>query len=333
LSAAYALLVGGYRLSTAPLLGLNRVKSVLAVTALGLAGMFAAYTVLSDLGFERLPAVLLSQLSGVILISVLSGATVGFAVGGLRVRPRRPSDIFRVRQEVLRKVQPPRFWVLLFDSLPQMLFGTLFFIFIFGDRLVLWISSAARISGYSASYQIGLDSALLIIVPISVIQLPLIRRLGERLEDLALQTRGSEGSAFARGVGDLYSDLLTRIALPTGAICATAYVFSADLVGLAGGDGSSTRVFETGILGMFLFSIFLTNAALLGMFRRTMLTGVLLLVAAVMNIVLTLGFVTFVALGAAVLGFVLASLFLACASFIAIATMNRRADHAYYAAV
>ena len=67
--------------------------------------------------------------------------------------------------------------------------------------------------------------------------------------------------------------------------------------------------------------------------RRTALTGALLLVAAIMNIVLTSVFASLIAPAAAVLGFLLSSLFLAVASLISIARMSRRADHAYYAAV
>jgi O-antigen/teichoic acid export membrane protein len=235
--------------------------------------------------------------------------------------------------EALRKVQPPRFWVLLFDSLPQFLFGTMFFLFLFGDRLVLWISSTARASGYSSSYQIGVDSALLMVVPISATQLPLFLRLSERLDDLALRTGCADRAGFARGVGRSYSGLLTRVLIPASAICAVAFLLSDQIIGAVGGDSTSVTVFETAIVGMFMFSMFLSNAALLAMFRRTALTGALLLVAAIMNIVLTAAFMTLITPAAAVLGFVLSSLFLALGSLIAVARMSRHADHAYYAAV
>ena len=333
LSAAYALLVGGYRLAIAPLIGLNRMKSVFTVTALGLAGMFAAYTLLSDLGVERLMAVLLSQLVGVTLISVLSGVTLGVLVGGLRLRPAPPVDAFHIQTQVLRRVQPPRFWALLFDSLPQFLFGTWFFLFLFGDRLVLWISAVARTSGYNAGYQIGVDSALLMIVPISAIHVPLFMRLSERLDDLALRTRCYDRQGFARSIGQAYSALVMRVSIPAAAICAIALLLADQIIDAVGGDGTSVRVFRTAIIGMFMFSLFLSNAALLAIFRRTALTGALLLVAAIMNIVLTSVFASLIAPAAAVLGFLLSSLFLAVASLISIARMSRRADHAYYAAV
>jgi O-antigen/teichoic acid export membrane protein len=332
LSAAYVLLVGVYRLSTAPLLGLNRLRSVFAVTLFGLSGMFTSYTFFTEVGMDRLMSVLLSQVVGVALISGSSGVILGFAVGGFRAWSRPPARVLLVRPEELHNVRPPRLWALLFDSLPQLLFGTLFFLFLFADRLVLWVTSPARDAGYNMAYQIGVDTALVMIVPISAIQFPLMRRLSERLEDVALRTGCGDASTFSASVGGVYRLLMVRMAGAAGAICALAFTLSNEIVGIAGGDSSSVGVFEAALVGIFFSALFLSTAAFVMTFRRIADMGALLLVAAVTNVTVSVGFVMLVGPSWAVVGFVVGSLVLALASFAYVASLIRRADHAYYSA-
>jgi hypothetical protein len=330
LSAAYALLVGGYRLTTAPLLGMNRFGALLGVTIFGLVGMFASYAAFTDLGADRLTAVFLSQLVGVGLICGASALTL--AIGIRRPRAARPrSDILAVRSEDLRKIRPPRFWVLLFECIPQLVFGTLFFFFLFTDRLVLWLGPNASDPRSHIAYQIGIDTALLVLIPIGVVQLPLIRRLSEQLEDIALRTPLTGASAFAGSIRDLYSGLSLRMVAAALTVCGLAFLFSEEIVGLAGGDRSSVPVFDVGLLGIFFFSVFLTNSAFAMTFRRTAQMSVLLLVAFMVNVILS---ATASSIGtyAVVLGFVLSSFLLAVASLVDITRIIDSADHAYYAA-
>ena len=334
LGATYLGMIGAYRLAVTPVYAMKKFVALLVSSLAALAAMFTAYPLLTMAGVDRTTAVVASQLLG---LGALLGTSLLFLywfVFQEKEEERKPEDPpFYSLPEKPTKVNPPRFWVLAYDGLPYLLYGTMYFVFLFGDRLVSWFGGAGPFAvNYNSTYHIGVDIALLVLVPITAVKFPLIYRLSEYLEASSKDTAVPDTEAFSRKVARFHRGLSLRVLLAATVFTLLAGTFADGIVGFAGGMAESVAVFRYALVGIVLFSLFLSNAVFAMAFRRVMAMGVLLLVASGMNYALSGFFAVSFGPMAAVAGFVLASLFLAVTSSAYLVSLRRGGDYAYYAA-
>ncbi len=336
LSALYIVLIGFYRLLVAPVFALRKYVALIVTSVVALTGMFAAYQAFSAAGAARVPAVVGSQVVGLgLLLTVSLAFMIAFVFSEPEVA-RRPEDPpFYARREQPTKVNPPKFWVLALEGLPYLLYGTLYFVFLFGDRLISWFGAGVGpfALNYNRSYQIGVDIALLMLVPITAVKYPLIYRLSEYLERRSREASLTDPAPFAREVARYHNRLLLRVLVASVTFTGLAFVLAEPIViGLAGGNAESVAVFRLALVGIVLFSLFLSNAVFAMAFRRLGAMATILLAGSLLNYTLSASFAFGVGPNLAVLGFVISSSFLAAASSAYLADLRKRPDFAYYAA-
>jgi hypothetical protein len=114
------------------------------------------------------------------------------------------------------------------------------------------------------------------------------------------------------------------------------FVFSAFLLGdwivkAGGGNVESAMVFKWALLGIFFFSLFLTNSVFSFCFRKNKGIVSVLAIGCIFSYGLSYIFST-VDHWYSVFGFVLSSFFLAIASFFLVFDMLRKSDYVYYQA-
>ncbi len=335
LGTAYLLLLGAFRLAITPVFAMKRFVAVLVVSGAALVTMFGSLPVFRAVGLDPVASIVASQLLG---LGVMFAASLGFLhafVFAEREEPRRPDDPpFYSRHDVPKHVNPPRFWALAVDGVPYVVYGTLYFVYLFGDRLISWFAPGLGplALNYNGAYQIGVDLALLMLVPITAVKFPAIYRLSEALENASKGTPALDPQRFHRAVARLHNDLLLRVLAAAAVLIALGFLFAEPFVLFAGGTAESVSVFRLALLGVVAFSVFLANAVFAMALRRIGAMASLLVMAAVLNF--GLGAALLVAVGpyAPVLGFLISAVFLAVLSSGYLALLRHRPAYLYYSA-
>jgi len=334
LGSLYLTLIGFYRLAMAPVYAMRKFVALIVISVLALAAMFGIYRVLVFGGVDRPLAVIASQVAGLGVMLGTSVASMNAFVFADRDEPRRPEDPpFYAAHELPKHVNPPRFWVLVVEGVPYLLYGTMYFVFLFADRLVSWFGGPGPFAiNYNGPYQIGVDLALLMLVPITAVKFPLLYRFSEVLEKISKAAPAVGPDLFTRGVAAFHNRLTLRVAAAAVSFAGVAFLFGPEIVGFAGGDSRSVLVFRIALVGVVLFSLYLSNAVFAMAFRRIGAMGMFLFVGAILNYGLSAFFAANLGTNAAVLGFLLSSFFLAVASFAYLLGLRRSPDYAYYSA-
>lgn len=138
--------------------------------------------------------------------------------------------------------------------------------------------------------------------------------------------------SFGQGVARFHDGLLVRVVAASVLFAAVAFAFADGIVRFAGGDAQSVAIYRFALVGMVLFSVFLTNAVFAMAFRRIRAMAGLLVVAAAANYVLGALFAQAFGPQAVVFGFLVSALFLGASSSAYILRLRRSADYAYFAA-
>ena len=335
LSVAFLLLIGAYRLAMTPVFALKKFVALIAVSALALASMFTASRLLGAAGVDRVAAVVISQILGLAVLLCASLALLWSLVfTDTKEVPNPEEPPFYARRELPKNVRPPEFWTLAYEGTPYLVYGTMYFVFLFGDRLVSWFAPGLGplALNYNSTYQIGVDLALLLLVPITAVKFPLIYRLADYLEANSRASTVVRPQAFTQSVARFHNGLLVRVLVAAGTFAAFAYLGADGIVRIAGGDAQSASIFRLALVGVVLFSVFLANSVFAMAFRRIRVMAVLLVVAATLNYALGVLLARTVGPDAIVLGFILSALFLAGASSAYILRLRTSADFAYYSA-
>lgn len=335
LSVGFLLLIGAYRLAMTPVFALKKFVALVLASVLALVTMFVAFRVLGMAGMDRVGAVVASQVFG---LAVLLGTSVlfmrSFVFAERKEGPRSDDPPFYARRDLPTVVHPPRFWALAYDGVPYLVYGTMYFVFLFGDRLVSWFSPGLGplALNYNSTYQIGVDLALLLLVPITAIKFPLLYRLSEYLEATSRRSSAVHPQSFGQGVARFHDGLLVRVVAASVLFAAVAFAFADGIVRFAGGDAQSVAIYRFALVGVVLFSVFLTNAVFAMAFRRIRAMAGLLVVAAAANYVLGALFAQAFGPQAVVFGFLVSALFLGASSSAYVLRLRRSADYAYFAA-
>lgn len=324
-------MIGVYRLFATPVFAFRRFKALLLISFLALAVMFASYFILDSLGIDRVGSVITSQSLGLVVLIFISAYFAYRYIFSERVVSDEDEPPFYARPDLPKKVKPPRYWVLLYEGLPLILYGTLYFVFIFGDRLVTWIGAGPLIINYNRTYQIGVDLALLLLIPITGVKFTYIYRLSGELEKNLTEIDIANWPNFKIAMQRFYKRMVIGVSFFGGIFVFTAFLLGDWIVKYGGGSNESALVFKWALLGIFLFSLFLTNSVFSFCFRKNKGIVIVLAIGCILAYSLCYMFSN-IHHWYSVFGFVLGTFFLASASFFLVSDMLQRADYTYYQA-
>jgi len=325
----FLILIGTFRIFAAPIFAFKRFWALIVVSVSALATMFLSYFILAYLGLDRVMAVIGSQSLGLavlILTSVYFTYKYIFSEREVRDEDEPP---FYSRPFLPKKVKAPRYWVLAYEGLPLILYGTLYFVFIFSDRLVSWIGAGPLLLSYNRTYQIGVDLALLLLIPITGVKFTYLYTLSGYLEKNLKEINISDSKAFTTILKKFYKKMMIGVSLFGFLFLFIAFIFGDAIVFSAGGNAESATVFKWALLGIYFFSFFLTNSVFSFCFRKIKSIVIVLTLGCILAYTLCYMFST-IGHWYAVFGFVLSAMFLAMASLFVVLDMIKRADYVYY---
>src|SRR5208337_4687694 len=104
-----------------------------------------------------------AQVVGLAILDVITATECAFGVlrGKLNVGRQERNLPFYTALSSLKNVKPPRLSVVFLEVFPLFVFGTMFYVFLFLDRLTRWIpAGGSSVLVSSFRYQYGADVAL-----------------------------------------------------------------------------------------------------------------------------------------------------------------------------
>ncbi len=346
LTVVYFLLIGLFRLLVVPVYAMKRYLTLFAGALVALGFMFGSLWFLDFAGLPRTDATIVSQTVGLLGLIAVSAFFLYVYVYRERSRTNGPDEPpFYSRPEKPKRVKPPRFVVLFHDGLPLIAYGSLFFVYLFADRLVAWWVAASNagqaavaaadtaLLTYNASYQIGVDMALLMLIPLTGVKFVYIYRLSDSMRRVLRWLPVTKPGVFGQWLATFYSRMMVSVWIAGLLFTGVGLLLSKEIIQFAGGDATSLAVFRLALIGVFFFSIFLANAVFSLAFRRTWGLAILLFAGIVANVFLAVNFATSANPSQAVLGFVLSAIYLGLASILYVYTYTGRADYAHYTAM
>jgi len=266
-------------LTLGPLYALRR---YIVISGIFLASLVVVQSILlSQRGTERAGAIVIAQLSGIafgLSLAILAVVVYMYLIA-------------KVLRTTFPVVRHPKVSVLFLESGYYFLAGTLYFIFISIDRVVVWSMSGPLILWFNTVYEIGAGMALLSMIPILGILNVYIVRLSEKIRQLGSALLVKQIDLFNGSILRFYQRAVSLIALGAVPSFATLYAISNLFVR----DPRSMFVFMVESVGNVFLAIFLLNALFCYYFWRPEPVFVSLALASVVNV--SIGFILTRALG------------------------------------
>jgi hypothetical protein len=162
-----------------------------------------------------------------------------------------------------------RFGVQLWECLPYFMFGTFYFVLLFADRAISWFFNPVTVAAangtilplsFNSVYHIGADLALLVILPVAIIQYVITSPIYALVHNRAITLKVSERKKIDWFLRYSYRKLMAAsIAVSIG--CAVALnLLAPTIIGELGGSEASLRILAFASAGAVFLSMFAANA-------------------------------------------------------------------------
>jgi hypothetical protein len=165
---------------------------------------------------------------------------------------------------------PSSFSVQFWEGVPYYLFGTFFFIMLFGDRILSWLYNPVHVANgillplvFNPAYHLGADLALLVVLPASVIQYTLLTNASEMLSNLSLRTSISKYGQADDFLRRRYRLMLICTVVSSATVAGILIQFAPQIMGALGGSSVSLRILETAAVANVLLTVFMANSLFL----------------------------------------------------------------------
>jgi len=213
-----------------------------------------------------------------------------------------------------------RFSIQFWEALPQYLFGTFFFVMIFGDRVLSWLANPIKSAGgvvypmlFNSVYHAGADLALGILFPVAIVQYVMLSSVHEELHNLSTGLSVTQTDTVDVFLRRKHADVM-KASLAVSAVAAILIVqFGPYEIAALGGSATSVHILYFAALGDLLLTVFIVNSAFMMLLNRPKTLAVMTALGAVMVISLGLILTSF-GFQYIVLGYLAACVLLATAS-------------------
>jgi Putative exopolysaccharide Exporter (EPS-E) len=187
--------------------------------------------------------------------------------------------------------------VQLWESLPYFLYGSCYFIIIFADRVISWIFNPHTVLAgngsimpfaFNSIYHAGADLALLIVIPVAVLQYVLTEPVYALAHNKAIRLKVREIQSVDKFIGKQYRKLIFSTVFLSIVSGLVLNVIAPQIIGSVGGNATTSKILFYSSIGAVLLSIFAGNAIFMIFLGRTKALALISIAAAIT--VIGLGF-------------------------------------------
>jgi hypothetical protein len=280
----FLILLGGYRILVTPLYSYRKFVLIAIGLAISLTSLYATYYTLKALGVLNPYDVIIAQVVALTILNVITALECLHSI----LREKRHAIQNLQNQSIyhkpvpLKNVKQPRLSVVFIEMLPLYLFGTMFYVLLFSDRLTSWISASGPILlVYNASYQFGADIAMLVLIPLTGLVYYFLEGLAELLQNESSKTNITNRTELKVKVYRYVAKMFAITGLAAAGCVAVLWQYADQIVQMTNGQPESVLVLRVGLIAYSLFAFFLANTFISFSFRRYTTPALLLVLATV----------------------------------------------------
>jgi hypothetical protein len=168
------------------------------------------------------------------------------------------------------------FKVQLWENLYYLFYGTLYFVMLFGDRLLSWIYNPVTIEAsngvilpmaFNTTYHIGADIALLIMTPAGIIQYIIVYPLYQILNNKSVYIKIREIKTIDQYLLKVYKKLILVSIVVSVGVYIIMNIFGPTIIDFLGGNEVSVQIFQIASIANVFFSIFIANSIFLAFLK------------------------------------------------------------------
>jgi hypothetical protein len=327
-------LLGSYLVLVVPLYAYRKFHLVALGLSMALTCLYSVFYAMKYTGFAGKDyIVIISQFVGLVALNVVTAIECAVVLRPTQCGVDFQRYISNKSTAPLGKVRAPKLSVVLLEMVPLFVFGTLFYLILFFDRLIGWTSKRVPfLLTYNTRYQFGADIALLVLIPLTAI----IYYYSHGFYDMLEAESSAINIRHRAGMQDKLKKFVTELFASIGVVgCVSVFVlwqYAPLVLWVTGGDQETLSVFRFSLVTYSLLAFFLANTFVSFSLRRYLLPAILLLVGALTDLGVNMIFRPFV-LGwhpvyGLLAGLTLANIIATCGT----ARFIRKADYYYYSA-
>lgn len=202
-----------------------------------------------------------------------------------RVSPDAPH--FYKPRALTDKTLKSKFSVQLWESLPNFLFGTFYFIVMFSDRVISWSFNHVKVNGtilplaFNSVYHLGADLALSILIPASVIQYVMTVPIFKQINNMSIIYKVPEMDKIYQFIQKVYRKVITASILAS-VIAAVFINFVIPQTSVyAEATQDSISVLHIASVGNILLSIFSANAVFAMLLNKVKPLAIMVIISSI----------------------------------------------------
>jgi hypothetical protein len=180
-----------------------------------------------------------------------------------------------------------RFDIQLWETAPFYAFGTFSLIMLFGDRLISYVFNPVHVANgivlpivFNSAYEIGVDLALLILFPVTIVQYVMMTPIFEQISNSTVAKRVTEMGSIDSFLKRRYEDLLTISLVCAAVIAGLLIAFSPMIIAFVGASGVTLRIFQVAAFSDLLMVVYATNGVFMILLNRVRSLAVISMVGA-----------------------------------------------------
>ena len=187
-----------------------------------------------------------------------------------------------------------RFGVQLWECTPYFVYGTAYFVILFGDRIISWIFNpiATATAGgiilpisFNSVYHIGADLALIVMLPAIAIQYVMAAPIYTLVHNRAINLKVSEKHKLDRFLRRSYARVFFASMVASTSVAIVVNFFAPQVMNLLGGTEASTQILLFASAGAVLLSAFGANGLYLTFLGRLKELAIIAMASATVVIV------------------------------------------------
>jgi len=179
-----------------------------------------------------------------------------------------------------------KFSVQLWESLPNFLFGTFYFVVMFADRVISWSFNTLKVNGiilplgFNSVYHMGADLALSILIPASIIQYVMTVPIFKQINNMSIIYKGPEMEKIYQFIQKVYRKVITVTILASVIAAVVINLIIPQIPAYAGATQDSISILRIASVGNILLSIFSANGVFAMLLTKVKPLAIMVVVSA-----------------------------------------------------
>jgi len=159
-----------------------------------------------------------------------------------------------------------KFSVQVWESLPNFLFGTFYFVVMFADRVISWSFNTLKVNGiilplgFNSVYHMGADLALSVLIPASIIQYVMTVPIFKQINNMSIIYKVPEMEKIYQFIQKIYRKVITVTILASVIAALVINLIIPQIPAYAGATQDSISILRIASVGNILLSIFSANS-------------------------------------------------------------------------